>query len=228
MEMANAQSVPFCVSVKTFVGSSVQPAAENRIVFDNGLVYELPQLDPSTLTLYDPSQGLVTLLDRTNQVQSVVRIDDLVTATAQARAAADTDEKREQIGLNARVRTSDRMIGYSIEFGGAVYHTSTQKPSSSSMASEFGRLSDLAARVNLVRRHPLPPFARMTLNDRITSAGEIPLETTLSLTRGDRTDEYRSVMTIGEITPADQTAMKEVQGMMTLYKNVALVDFPSE
>ncbi|MGB7327052.1 MAG: hypothetical protein WBD31_19405 [Rubripirellula sp.] len=226
---ALGQSTPFCVTVKTFSGAALEPSAEHRIVFDNGLVYDLPQIDPSTVTLYDPAQGRVTLLDRPRQVQTTISIDDLINVTAQARAAAEADEqKKEQLGLNARVQTSNRMVGYSIQFGGATYHTSTQKPSNPAMAADFGQLSDLAARLNLVRRHPLPPFARMTLNDRVTSAGEIPLETTLTLKRGDQTDEYRSTMAIGEVTEADKTAMIEIQGMAGLYKNVPLAEFPSE
>ncbi|QDT04469.1 hypothetical protein K227x_28600 [Rubripirellula lacrimiformis] len=216
----------FTVTVKTFVGAQSDPIAEHRIVFDNGLIYDLPQIDSATVTVYDPAQGHVTLMDRPRQVQSTISIDDLVKITAQARASADTPDKQEQLGLTATVQKSNRMIGYSIHFAGATYHMSTQKPAHPTMASEFGQFSDLAARMNLVRQSWLPPFARMTLSDRITAAGEIPLETSLTIQRGDRTDEYRTTMLIGELTEDDAKSIQEVRGMLTLYKTVSLDEVP--
>ncbi|TWU46221.1 hypothetical protein Poly51_56170 [Rubripirellula tenax] len=223
---SSAEDRTFCVTVKTFLGTSADASAEHRIIFDNGLIYDLPQLDPATVTVYDPAQGRVTMLDRPRQVQSSIRIDDLIEFTSKARAAATTDEQRAQLGLNSKVKTSDRMIGYMIQFSGATYHTSTQKPADPKMASEFGQFFDLASRLNLVRNTWLPPFARMTLNDRLTSSGEIPLETTLTIKRGEQTNEYRTTTTIDGLADRDRTAIDEVRGMMTLYKEVAAGDFP--
>lgn len=223
---AETQSRTFCVNCKIFERASLEAAAEHRILFDQGLVYDLPQIDSRYVTVYDPAAQRVILLDRHTQVQSTLSTSDLVKITAQARAAATTPGQQEQLGLTAKVVPSKRVIGYSIQFAGAEYHVSPQKPTDPQIAIEYGRFADLASRLNIVRRRGPPPFARMTLNEYLTAAGEIPLETTLTLDRGGQSEEYRSTVEVGELTDADQATIEEVQGMLSLYREVAIADLP--
>ncbi len=225
-ERATADQSTFCVVIKTYDGDGDAATAEHRIVFDNGLVYDLPQISPATVTMYDPAQLRVTLLNRPSQTQSTLSTEDLVKVTAMARAAADTPSKRDQLGLGAFVQRGEAAGNYSIKFSGATYETTTQRPASQQMAKDFGQFSDLASRLNLVRRHWLPPFARMTLSDRLTADGVIPLAMTLTIERREKIETYRTTMSIEEPTRADQSAIEEVRGMMTLYREVPLTEIP--
>lgn len=217
----------FAVNVQTFMDASAEPVADHRIVLDNGLFYDLPQIETSTVTVYDTAAGTVTLLDRATQVQTTVAVDDLVRITAQARAAADTAEKRHRLGIDAVVAPSHRVQGFTIHFGGATYHTTTQTPADPEMASDFARFSDLASRLNLVQRHWLPPFARMTLGDHLRTIGLMPLETTLAIERGGQVDQYRSRVVIGNIDATDEATIKQTAGMRSLYREVSLDEFPN-
>lgn len=224
---ATSVAATFAVNVQTFVDPSAEPIADHRIVLDNGLFYDLPQIQKSIVTIYDTAAGTVTMLDRVTQVQTTVAVDDLVRVTAQARAAADTAEKRHRLGIDAVVAPSDQVQGFMIQFGGATYHTTTQTPTESEMAADFARFSDLASRLNLVQRHWLPPFARMTLGDHLRTIGLMPLETTLAIQRGGQIDEYRSRVVISDIDATDEAAIKQTAGMMSLFREVPLDEFPN-
>jgi hypothetical protein len=95
------------------------------------------------------------------------------------------------------------------------------------MAVDFARFSDLAARLNLVQRNWLPPFARMTLGDHLRTIGAMPLETKLVIRRGDQTDTYRSRVMVDDISDTDRVAIRQAAGMVSLYREVKLDEFPS-
>ncbi|MFK8112331.1 MAG: hypothetical protein AB8B91_09015 [Rubripirellula sp.] len=212
----------FCVTSKIFEGASLDAAAEHLVLFDEGLVYDLPQIDSRFVTVYDPAQGRVTLLDRQNQTQATVSTKDLLQVSAQARAAAKTPDQQSKLGLNATVQPSTRMIGHSIKFANVEYHASTQTPAEPSMALDYGRFADLAARLNIVRRLGPPPFARMTLYGHIAKQGEVPLATTLTIHRGGTEEDFRSTHEITALSSKDRGRIDEVRGMLTLYQEVAL------
>ncbi len=220
------EAAKFCVTTKIYEGASLDAAAEHRILFDEGLIYDLPQINSRVVTVYDPAQKRITLLDRQTQVQTTLRTDDLLDITAKARAAARTDDQQTRLGLKSTVQRSNRVIGYTIRFADFEYHTTTQKPDDPSMAIDYGQFAILASQLNLVRRIGPPPFARMTLSQHVTSRGELPLEKTLTFQRGKTSWEYRSTHTVDEMTEADREKIEEVRGMLVLYRAVNLKEFP--
>ena len=225
------QAATFRVTTKIFEGSKLDAAAEHVILFQEGLVYDFPQIEPRYVTVYDPAQNRVTLLDRETQVQTTLRTEDLVTVTAQARAAARTPEQQEQLGLLAKVERSSRVSGYTVRFGNIEYHVTTQRPIDPSVASDFARFADLAARLNIVRRLGPPPFGRMTLNQHIAALSELPLETTLTLHRGDTFQEYRSthqLQELGDVSAEDRKLIEEARGMLSVYRQVDPKEFMSQ
>ena len=222
-----AQAATFTVTTKIFDGTSVDVSAEHRVLFDNGLIYDVPsRVSDGLVTVYDSAQQRVTLIDRTRQLQTTIETEDLVRLTAQARAAAKTPEQQEKIGLKATVEPSDRVSGVSIGFADTEYHTTTQTPDDPNVAIEFGRFADLACRLNILRLLGPPPFARMTLNGHIASSGRIPLETTRTQRRGGELTQLRSTHTLGDFTDADRKAIAEVQNMLTFYRPVGPKEFP--
>lgn len=218
----------FRVTTKIFEGAKLDAAAEHVILFQEGLVYDFPQIDTRFVTVYDPAQNRVTLMDRENQQQTTLSTDDLIQVTAQARAAARTPEQQEQLGLLAKVERSSRVSGYSVRFGNMEYHVTTQQPNDPSVAADFARFADLASRLNIVRRMGPPPFGRMTLNQHIAALSQIPLETTLTLHRGESSQEFRSTHLLEELqgmTPEDQKLIEEARGMQAVYRQVEPKDF---
>ena len=221
-----AQAATFRLMTRVYVGADLDPSAEHRILFDQGLVYDLPQIESRIVTVYDEAQNRVTILDRQTQKKTILLVDNLERITAQARAAADTPQKQEQLGLTAKVEPSKQVIGYTIKFGNLEYHTSTQTPDDPSIAVDYARFVILASRLNIVRRLGPPPFGQMTLSHHIATMGELPLETTLTLSRGEQSEEFRSTHQLDQLTPLDRKKIDEVRGMLTLYREVDLKEFP--
>jgi hypothetical protein len=223
----------FRITTTLFAGKDEKPAAEHLILFSGAVVYDLPQLHDNVVTVFDPLRGRVVLLDRGTQVKSTIGTEELVKLTAQLRASADTDKKRKQLGLDAEVQSisvdpkTGKSDGFTTTFGDAIYEVLTQSPRQSSVAKQYGQFADVALRLNVVRPLGLPPFPRMTLNDRITSSGQVPRETTLTIRRGLISERYRSTHDLVELlSEADRKAINEVGGMLALYKEVPLDQFP--
>ncbi|MGI9471259.1 MAG: hypothetical protein ACR2NZ_07000 [Rubripirellula sp.] len=226
VDAPRVSAATFRVTTKIFVGAELDAASEHLILFDEGLVYDLPQIETRFVTVYDPARKQVTLMDRQEQVQTTISTEDLVKVTAQARAAAMTPAQREQLGIEARVALSQRVVGYTIQFANMEYHTTTQKPNDPAMAADYAMFADLASRLNLIRRIGPPPFGRMTLNQRIAAEREVPLETVLTLRRGEQKEDYRSTHELAELNQNDLDKIKEARGMLLLYRHVDLEDFP--
>lgn len=223
-DIANAAT--FRVTTKVYAGAALDPSAEHRILFDEGLVYDLPQIETRFVTVYDEAQNRVTILDRETQVQTILGAGDLEKIIAQLRAAAVAPQRQGQLGLLAKVKPSKRVIGYTVKFGNLEYHTSTQTPDDPTIAIDYARFVILASRLNIVRRRGTPPFGRMTLHHHIATMGELPLETTLTVRHGEQSDDYRSTHELDELTPLDRKRIDEVRGMLTRYPEVELKKFP--
>lgn len=216
----------FRVTSRIFEGADPDASAEHWILFDEGLVYDLPQIESRYVTVYDRLKKQVTRLDRQTKVKTRLKTDDLVQATAQIRAAAKTPQQKDKLGLTAKVVPSNRVSGLSIRFGNSERHTTTQAPNDPAVAVDYGRFVDLALRLNIFRKGVPPPFARMTLNDHLTAAGELPQKTTLTLQLGNAKKEYRSTHELSELNDSDRKKIDEVRGMLTLYREVPLKEFP--
>ncbi len=224
------QAETFRITTKVFSGASLEASAEHLILFQEGLVYDFPQLETRFVTIFDSGKKQVTIMDRETQVQASVKEEDLIKVTAQARAAASTREQKEQLGLNAAVEKSNRVQGYRLRFGNMEYHITGQRPASQKVATEFAKFVDLAARLNLVRRLGPPPFGRMTLNQHLADRQEIPLETILIVRRDAESQEYRSTLSLEPLkmlSDADRKKIQEAIGMRAIYRQVDLKSFPA-
>jgi hypothetical protein len=58
------EAVTFRMTSKIYEGANLNASAEDLILFDRGLVFELPQIDGRFVTVYDRAKKEITLLDR--------------------------------------------------------------------------------------------------------------------------------------------------------------------
>lgn len=217
----------FRVTTAVFAGDAKKPAARHLILFHQGLVYDLPQIETRVVTVFDVGRDRIILLDRESQVRTTLSTDSLLKLTAQARAAAGQVGLREEVGLLAKVDSDGEPGDYSIRYGNVAYQTSTQQPADPAVAVAYGRFADWAARLNIARSLGPPPFGRMTLNQRITADQRLPRETTLTLRRRLGQDRYRSTHEfIERLSESDRQKIDDVGGMLALYEEVDLDEFP--
>jgi hypothetical protein len=222
-----ASAETFRVTTRIFQDASLEAMSEHKILFDDGLVYDLPERAESRfVTVFDAAQKRVTLLDRQDRVQTTISTDDLVIVAAQTRASATTSQQQQRLGLTAAVEPSPRVVGYMLRFANLEYHTTAQTPDNRAIATEYGQFAVLASQLNLVRRLGPPPFGRMTLSQYLAEKGELPLETTLTVQRGQQSQELRCTHELQQLSETDRETIQEVRGMLELYRDVALKDFP--
>jgi len=223
---ANAQPpapLRFRVETKIYEGKQAEPAAQHLILFDNGLVYDVPVINDRFVTVYDSPRSRVILIDRTAKTRTTLSIDDLVRVTAQAKSAAETRQLQERLGILAVPEVDEETNTYRISFADTMYETVADDSVSMDSAISYGQFADLASRLNLVRRIGLPPFARMSLNQRIAADGKMPKETTLSIRRGIATDRFHAKhQVINQLSQKDLKQIEEIGSMMALYGEVPL------
>ena len=204
-----------------------EPLAKHLVLFHEELVYDLPQINDARVTVYDLKRDRVILLDRTTQVRTTIATEKLLELTAQLRAEAVKPKAKEQLGINAIVDRDDQMTRYSIRYGSIQYDTTTQTPTRERIAKQYGRFADLASQLNIARAVGMPPIGRMTMNRQIAVDGRMPLETTLTIHRIGHRNTFRSTHELIErISHADRSRIDEVGGMLALYREVGLSDFP--
>ena len=199
-----------------------QPVAEHRLVIEGGVVYDFDQREESQIVIFDPVRESVTLINKQAQTQTLISTRELIKITAGTKAAASTQKQQEQLGISATVTSSEQSNRVSIHFAGIEYDVTTQVPKEPWMATDFARFSDMAARLNLLRRQGLPPFARMTLGDHLARRGLMPHHTQLKIRKNGKTQRYHSEAVMGGMTDADRAAIKNTQGFAGLFKQVPL------
>ena len=234
---AKITSSNFTITQQIFHADSATPVSVHRFVFDSGIIYDLPKIQPQIVTVYDLAQKQVTLVDRLGKNQTKINNDKLVEFTASVKAeAAATPQRQASLGIGANVADSDRVDGYMIQFGGGTddqrfqvrYDVTTQPATSPSMAVDFGRFSDTSSRLSLLRHRGLPPFARMAINQKLTQKSKLPQETFLTIDRAGAIQEFRSMTKIEALSKEDTADIATVRGMMAMYPTVDLQVFTKQ
>lgn len=223
----------FAIIQRVYQADDADPVAQHRLLFDAGVIYDLPEIQTRIVTVYDPAKKQVTLLDRVAKNQTIISAEKLVEFTANVKASTAHPG---DLGIGTAATPSDRVDGYTAEFStttdgkrfGARYDVTTQSVGSRKMADDFGRFSDLSSRLSLLRHRGMPPFARMSISRKLASLGVLPDETRLTVQHGDRTDRFRSKTQIEAFAGKDVETIKEVQGMMASYDSVAMNAFTTE
>ena len=229
-------TAPFQVLIRVHDESELglaltQPVSEHRILFHRGVVYDLtsaPKERSRFVTVFDPNQTRVVLLDRQSKVRSTVSTENLVEMTAKARSATQDPEKLEAWGLRAVAQADAAGEQFAIRFGRVTYATSTQRPSDPGVAQAFGGFCDWAARLNIARQVDAPPpFGRMTLNHTLAAAELLPETMTVTFHREQGDARYRVEH---QLTPtlsdADLKQIQEIEGMLVAYREVPFKSFP--
>jgi len=217
----------FRVVTKIFTGKAKEAVAEHLILFHEGLVYDVPQLDGTEVTVYDMKRGRVILLDRASQVRATTTHDELLKLTAELNAQATDAKTRERLGIDATVNLNDDLSQYSIRYGGFSYSTTTQVPSLRTTAIRYGQFADLASQVSIARAVGMPPLGRMRLNRKIAEDGRLAQQTILTINQFGNSKTFRSTHELVEtISHHDRKLINEVGNMLALYREVKLRDFP--
>lgn len=228
-----SQSLPpgvapsFRVEIEIFEGTQVKPQSQHLLLFDSGVIYDLPIGVGTTVTFFDPLRSRVMLLHKTQRVRTSISTESLIQISAQARAAAIDAGAVKSLGLNARVAPAVTSNGFSIEFGDTKYSVTSQQTLSEGVAAEFAAFTVWACRLNLARQVGSPPFARMTMAEFLAAEKVLPRQIALEVRRGLKTRIYRAEhLYVGRLSDLDRKKISEVGEMIASFEEVEFAEFP--
>ncbi len=219
----------FRIETELFEGTQTKPQSQHLLLFDGGVVYDLPMGTGTTITVFDPARSRVMLLHKIQRVRTSISTDALIQVSAQARSAAMTAGSARSLGLDARVTKADVPDTYTIEFDGTKYAATTQPALVDGVASEYAAFTVWACRLNIARHVGPPPFARMTLADFLAAENALPRQIKLDVRRGLKTRTYRSEnLYVGRLSDLDRKRISEVGDMLASFSEVEFSAFPAD
>lgn len=217
----------FRVEIEIFEGTQAKPQSQHLLLFDSGVIYDLPIGVGTTVTVFDPSRTRVMLLHKTQRVRTSISTESLIQISAQARAAAIDAGAEKSLGLNARVTPTGSAGDYSIEFGDTKYSVKSQPTLSEGVSAEFAAFTMWACRLNLARQVGSPPFARMTMAEFLAAEKVLPRQIALDVRRGLKTRTYRAEhLYVGRLSDLDRKKISDVGQMIASYDEVQFAEFP--
>lgn len=220
-------SPSFRVEIDLYEGTQERPLDQHLILFDSGVVYDLPVGTEPTITVFDPARGRVMLLHKTQRVRTSIPAETLIQLSAQARSVAIEAGAEKSLGMDARVRPTDQADSYALEFGDTKYTITAQNALAQGVASEFAQFSVWACRLNIARQVGSPPFARMTLAEFLAAEGAIPRQVRLEVRRGLKPRLLRADhLYVGRLSDLDRSKIAEVGEMLASFSEVSFAEFP--
>jgi hypothetical protein len=223
----------FRVESETFAGDEVQPASRRLVLFDAGVIYEMWLDDDRVATIYDPGRGRVLLIDREHLQVAEIATSRLLTVAAQVRAQVEQEDRGEDFGLDAEVtvrapESPEDSRRFVIAFGDTRYETTTRKVDDRQLAEAYYKYSQLAAQLNIFRRSGPPPFARLNLIKHVTSQGQLPLSTTLEVSRGGGLKKLRlraQMEVIGQLSKIDRERIAKLGETLARCETISIEQF---
>jgi hypothetical protein len=217
----------FRVEIEIFEGTQTKPQSQHLLLFDAGVIYDLPIGLGTMVTVFDPGRSRVILLHKPPRVRTSIATESLIQVSAQARAAALDAGAAQSLGLNARVAPGATAGDYVIEFADTRYSVKPQPALAEGVAAEFAAFTVWACRLNLARQVGSPPFARMTMAEFLASEKVLPRQISLEVRRGLKTRVYRAEhLYVGRLSDLDRKKISEVGQMISNYDEVDFAAFP--
>jgi len=219
----------FRVEIDLFEGESKVPQSQHLILFDAGVVYDLPVGKDSIISVFDALRGRVILLHKTTRVRTSISTDTLVKMAAETRAEASKEGRGDKLGLNAKVAAGEDPDTYVVEFNDNRYEATGQAVKDPLIAAEFASFTAWASRLNIARHVGSPPFARITLADHFASENAIPRQVVLEVRRNFKTRTFRADhLVIERLSELDRQKIAEAGGMVASFEEVSFAEFPAE
>ncbi len=219
----------FRVETHLFEGTNAQPSSQHLVLFDAGVVYDIPLESATVITVFDIPRGRVLLLHKDTLVKTSIATDTLVQMAAQVRATAMQSKNAAALGLDAKIFSGPEPDSYVVQFGDSKYATTSERVSDPQIAAEYASFTAWASRLNLARHVGSPPFARISLAEEMAAKQQLPRKLTLEVRRGFKTRVLRSEnLVVERLSEVDRKQITDVGGMIATFNDVAFAEFPGE
>jgi hypothetical protein len=228
----------FRVDSEVFHGDDKQPIVATLTVFTKGLAYDFQLTEPKEITIFDPTRGHFTMLDRARAIMTDVSTQDLLQYSLDLEAQATASKNAlvafaaqpkfetsvEEVVENGEKRTRFTFAGKPLG-----YMVLGQTPPEVEMARIYRNFADWSARLNATRTHSLPANARLVLNEALAEKGLLPLEVRRTITPFNplgKKDEMRSQHLVnGTLSNKDQGDVNEADTFRATFRSVSYDEY---
>ena len=215
----------FRVVTDIYFGTGKEPAQQSLTLFSAGVAYDISFDDPNQITMVDPGRARIVLLNKAQQTQTAIDLNELQRFIDSARKAAETSELAEYLKGADKIAVTDS--GVSVGDSVLEYHTTLQQPREPHMAVQYAQAADAFQLLN-GWRSGMPPFARLSLNRVVAEQHAIPQEITRTTSSGSgkQKDVVRCRLhTNWRLSKDDERQIADIGNMLVNFQKVTPAEF---
>jgi len=225
-----ADAADFRVQSRVYAADSKQPISQNITLFHGSVVYDFVE-NGGEITVFDTESGLLTVLDTTRQLKTEVTTDQVLQYTSWLKdVVRHGDDALLKFCLqpNFQITAGTTQRRWVFDTPTMTYEVATASPRGSKVASQYRHFCDWYARLNCIF-HPqsLPPFPRLTVNERLSRQDLVPKAVYLRIAPqrrfGNQETKIHSLHDFRyELTEADIARINRASTLVTTYEKVPL------
>ena len=182
--MVRVSAEDFTVVTKLFSSSQKEPIGENRTIFREGKVYDLPSFGDQ-VTFFDRANKQFILVNTAKKTQTQVSFEQLVHYCDWLKEKAVKSNNpmlRFCAAPQFEVRTGKKGTQLLFESPVLTYRVEATTPDEPAIADEYREFSDWYARLNaMFRPQSLLPFPRLMVNQQLAQKKLIPEKVSLRI-----------------------------------------------
>jgi hypothetical protein len=198
------------------------PTKQSVTLFRGGLYYDYSLDDPTAITIIDPAQERIILLDIKRNIKTTINTRELLELVEAAKTQAQTSpELVELVSAANNVMFDPAKNTIVVGSSQMQYQSTTQQPPGALMAQQYADFASWSARLNAVYTSKRPPFVRLQLNKELADRGLMPAEITLSTGANGKSAQTRSrLLAQWQLSPADLEKIQQTNEKLVRLNDV--------
>jgi hypothetical protein len=198
-------------------------------LFANGKVYNCLDAVKKTL-VFDKTAGVIVILDQAKQTKTQIAMVDVSAAIGRLREAVRSDN-REVIRMSASPQFTENINPQTgrliLDSKWTTYIVATEAPENPFAARQYNEFADWQIQIAAVL-NPMPPFARLKLNEVLKRRQEAPTEIDL-ISRGENEKQPLEVRSehryTWRLSPADQQRIAAANQQLEEFQQIPFEEF---
>ena len=168
-----SQAADFHIDTDIYVGRGNDPVAKTLTVFLDGRVYDFLLTGPQEITIFEPSEGAIHLLDPRRKVRATLTTKQLQDLLARVKAEAIQRNKLAVVKPEVKFEFDAKLKSVRLSTERMRYEVKGKTPRFPEAVAQYREFADWIARLNAIR-NGFPPFVRTELNRQLAERGWLP------------------------------------------------------
>ncbi len=178
LQVAVARSQTFRVETDIYVGSEKAPVLQTLTLFDADVVYDLVDGNVDEATVFDLERNRFILLDRKSQRKTELTKDEVLGYVGDVKNVVTREKPVLFAAANPVFQESydEATHWLTLSSDHLTYRALGSVPSEEGIVARYQEFANWSARLNVLIKGSLPPFARLELNRQLAERGFVPSE----------------------------------------------------